>query len=207
MAWDQLRSSYDRVATTYEAEFLTELDSKPFDRELLQAFAGTVDDPVADIGCGPGQAGSFVRRLDRRVVGVDMSPTMARLAAARLDHPLAADMRALPFRSGQLGGLLAFYSVIHVPRPELGTVLEEFHRVLRPGGRLLFSAHEGQGQVELTEFLGYPVPFVATFFELPDLVAAARAAGFIIATAQRRPPYPSEHPTARLYVEAMIGQS
>ena len=111
-------------------------------------------------------------------------------------------MRGLPFKSGELGGLLAFYAVIHVPRHELSTALAEFHRVIRTGGRLLFSAHEGQGQLELDEFLGQPVPFVATLFELPDLVTATRDAGFDVRTAQRRAPYASEHRTGRLYVEA-----
>jgi len=201
--WDRLRSSYDQVAATYEAEFAAELDGKPFDRDLLQAFAGRVEDPVADIGCGPGQVGAFVRRFGRRVVGVDFSPAMALLAAARLDGAVAADMRALPFRSGQLGGLVAFYSVIHVPRAELGACLSELHRVLRPGGWLLFSAHEGDQQVELSEFLGQPVPFVATFFALPELVAATQAAGFEVQSAERRAPYPSEHPTFRLYIGAI----
>jgi SAM-dependent methyltransferase len=202
VAWDQLRSSYDRVAAIYETEFLAELDGKPFDRRLLHDFARAVGDPVVDIGCGPGQIGAFLRGCGHRVVGVDFSPQMARLAAGRLDGALAADMRALPFRSGQLGGLVAFYSLIHIPRPELDACLSELRRALRPGGRLLLSAHEGDQQVELPEFLGQPVPFVATFFALSELVAATVAAGFQVRSAERRVPYPSEHPTVRLYVEA-----
>ena len=43
-----------------------------------------------------------------------------------------------PFASARIGGLVAFYSLIHVRRAALGGVLAEFHRVLRPGGRVLF---------------------------------------------------------------------
>jgi hypothetical protein len=74
--------------------------------------------------------------------------------------------------------------------------------VLRPGGGVLFSVHEGQGEIELDEFLDEPVPFVATLFELDELVAATERAGLVVALAERRPPYPSEHPTNRLYVLA-----
>ena len=42
---------------------------------------------------------------------------MARLAASRLDGTIRGDRRSLPFRTSSLGGLLAFYSVIHVPPP------------------------------------------------------------------------------------------
>lgn len=200
--WDQLRSSYDRVAASYESRFLDELEGKPFDRELLHGFAESVGDPVAEIGCGPGQVGAFIRQRGRRVVGVDLSPEMARLAATRLDATAAADMRRLPLAPGQLGAVVAFYAVIHLPRHELGAALTEFHRVLRPGGRLLFSAHEGQGTIEQDEFLDQPVRFVATLFELPQLVAATTEAGFQVKAAERRPPYPSEHQTFRLYIDA-----
>jgi hypothetical protein len=39
MRWDQLGTSYDRVAASYERTFFTELDDKPRDTELLTAFA------------------------------------------------------------------------------------------------------------------------------------------------------------------------
>jgi SAM-dependent methyltransferase len=200
--WEQLRSSYDAVARRYEARFLDELRDKPRDRELLAAFAESVSDPVVDIGCGPGQIGGFVRQRGRRVCGIDLSPEMVKRAKPRLDGVLAADMRSLPLASGRVGGLVAFYSLIHLRRPELGLVLREFHRVLRPGGRALFSAHEGQGQVERDRFLDEPVPVVATLFGLDELVDASRAAGLAVTLSERRAPYPSESETVRLYVEA-----
>ena len=202
MAWDSLRSSYDFVAEKYESRFSDELENKARDRELLESFASTVGDPVADIGSGPGQIGAFVRKRDRRVIGVDLSLGMARLAHVRLDAAVVADMRLLPFAPGSLGGLLAFYSVIHLQRTELDAALREFGRVLRSGGRVLFSAHEGQGGVELDTFLEEPVPFTATFFELDDLVRASEFAGLEVTMAERRMPYPSESRTVRLYVEA-----
>ncbi len=202
LAWDFLPSSYDAVATTYESRFEDELDDKPRDRELLEALARTAGDPVADIGCGPGQVGAFVRQRGRRVVGLDLSPEMARLAKLRLDAALVADMRALPLATDSMGGLVAFYAVIHLRRAELGTALREFRRVLRPSGHVLLSAHEGTGVVELDEFLQEPVPFAATLFGLDELVAATHQAGLEVTVAVRRQPYATEGETVRLYVEA-----
>jgi SAM-dependent methyltransferase len=202
MGWEELRASYDIVASKYETRFVDELRDKPRDRELLTAFAESVGDPVVEIGCGPGQVGDFVRRRGRRVFGLDLSPEMARLAGVRLDAALAADMRSLPLATASVGGVLAFYSVIHLPREELGDALAEFRRVLRPGGHVLFSAHEGEGEIRLDEFLDEPVPIVATFFALDELVDAGEAAGLTVVTAERRPSYASESGTVRLYVEA-----
>jgi ubiquinone/menaquinone biosynthesis C-methylase UbiE len=202
LTWEHLRSTYDQVATKYESRFLGELDGKPRDRDLLARIAESVGDPVVEIGCGPGQIGAFVRARGRYVVGLDLSVEMARLALRRLDAALTADMRSLPFASGRVGGLLAFYSIIHLPRTEVSIALEEFHRVLRPGGRILLSAHQGEGQIDRDDFLEEHAPFVATLFELDELISAATAVGFDVTLAERRPPYETESGTVRLYIEA-----
>jgi SAM-dependent methyltransferase len=203
MAWDQLRSSYDTVASTYEEHFVDELDAKPADRELLTAYAAATSDPVAEVGCGPGQVGALLRAEGRRVIGVDLSPAMARLAAARLDGSVAADMRALPLRAASVGGVVAFYSIIHVPRPQVNATVAELARPLRAGGRLLLSAHEGEGEMSNDNFLDSGAPFVATLFGLDELTGAAEAAGLRVVNTVRRPPYPHEHATVRLYLEAV----
>lgn len=202
MAWDRLRSSYEAVADIYEERFLDELAGKPRDRELLAALAASSPDPVVDLGCGPGQIGAAVRDQGRYVIGADLSKAMTALAARRLDAAVVADMRHLPFASGSVGGLVAFYSLIHLRRPELGPTMGELARVLRPTGRLLLSAHDGDGELEAAEFMGQPVPFVATLFTLDELVGATAEAGLDVVLAERRTPYPSESGTFRLYLEA-----
>jgi ubiquinone/menaquinone biosynthesis C-methylase UbiE len=202
MVWERLPSSYDAVASEYEATFLDELDGKPQDQAMLRDFIESTSDPIADLGCGPGQVGRFVRSHGRTVVGVDISPEMARLASRRLDAALVSDIRQLPFVGASLGGVVAFYSLIHIPREDLDVALAEIHRVLRPGGQLLLSAHEGQGLVEQQDFLGHAVPFVATLFSLDELMDAIRRSGLHLTMSQRREPLESEHQTGRLYIAA-----
>jgi SAM-dependent methyltransferase len=201
VGWDFLRGTYDAVADTYVSRFEDELDRKPRDRELLDGFAAAVGDPVLDVGCGPGHIGQYVQRRGRRTCGVDLSLEMSKRAAMRVGGASVGDMRALPIASGGVGGVVAFYSLIHIRRDEVISVLGEFHRVLRPGGRILLSVHEGQGEVELDEFVGQAVPFAATLFELDELSQACTRAGLDVIRAERREHYPEEL-TVRLYVEA-----
>jgi SAM-dependent methyltransferase len=190
------------VAAAYEEQFLDELGTKPADRRLLAEFAAGSAGLVVDLGCGPGQVGRFVRDLGCTVIGVDVSAAMAELASGRLDGAVVADLRHLPFGNGSVGGVTAFYSLIHLRRPELDPALVELGRVLVPGGRVLLAVHEGRGHLEQDAFLGHDVPFVATLFGLDEIEEAVRRAGLRVTRSVRRAPYPAEHPTVRLYVEA-----
>lgn len=195
--------AYDLVADAYEERFVDELAAKPRDRELLDRLAAMTDGLVVDVGCGPGQIGCYVRDRGPDVVGVDVSHAMAVRAGGRLGGAVVADMRRLPFRDRCVGGVVAFYSVIHLPRDDLVVAFAEFMRILEPGGRALVSAHEGDGDVEVHDFLGHEVALDASFFRLDELEHAATAAGLDVVTLERRPPYENEGSTVRLYIEAV----
>jgi hypothetical protein len=98
--------------------------------------------------------------------------------------------------------VVAFYSLIHLPRPSMHAVLGELRRVLRVDGTLLLALHAGQGHVHNDEFLGEAVSVDATLYEGDEIDASLREAGFVVDVLRRRPPYPFEHPTDRLYVQA-----
>ncbi len=203
--WPDIRHTYDVVAEDYAKSFADELAAKPFDRALLDAFAGSVTGPVLDIGCGP--AGHITRYLADRgmsIGGVDLSPRGVEVA--RATHPdlpfTVADLRSLPVAAGSLAGIVAFYSVIHLPRPELPVAFAEFHRVLSPGGALLIAMHGGSGETGADDWFDRDVSVRATLVELPELGRLLTNAGFAIVERHQRDPYLSEHPTRRIYVLA-----
>ncbi|GAA4528357.1 class I SAM-dependent DNA methyltransferase [Amycolatopsis samaneae] len=141
--------AYDSVAARYAELFGNILETLPLERAMLTAFADLVRaggaGPVADLGCGPGHLTAHLHTLGLDAFGVDLSTEMITLA--RRDHPgLRFDegsMTALDIPDGTLGGILAFYSVIHTPPRQLPTVFAEFQRVLAPGGHLLLGFFAG----------------------------------------------------------------
>jgi SAM-dependent methyltransferase len=143
------RAAYDAVAVVYAERFRTALDAQPLDRALLAAFAELVRaadaGPVADLGCGPGRVTAHLHSLGVAAFGVDLSPAM--VALAREAHPSLrfdeGSMTALDLTDGVLGGILAWYSIIHTPPERLPVVFAEFHRVLAPGGHLLLAFQAG----------------------------------------------------------------
>jgi SAM-dependent methyltransferase len=52
-------------------------------------------------------------------------------------------MLALDVDAEAWAGIVAFYSIIHIPRGQMTAALQELKRVLRPQGLLLLSFHVG----------------------------------------------------------------
>lgn len=202
----EIRAVYDRVAGRYASVFADELTRKPFDRALLDRFAARCrgTGTVVDLGCGPGHVGAYLAQRGVDLAGVDLAPEMVAVAARRNPNLCfeVGDAAALAAPDGSLAGVVAFYSLIHLPRPSMHAVLGELRRVLRVDGTLLLALHAGQGHVHNDEFLGEAVSVDATLYEGDEIDASLREAGFVVDVLRRRPPYPFEHPTDRLYVQA-----
>ena len=77
------------------------------------------------------------------------------IALARRDHPDirfdVGTMTELDLGDGSLAGVLAFWSVIHVPDHSVPGVFAEFRRVMRPNGPLLVGFHVGDEVEHSTE--------------------------------------------------------
>lgn len=95
---------------------------------------------VLDLPCGWGRLRPALLARDYRVVGGDLSPL--NLGRHRTEFPgdlVRLDLRALPFRPGCADGVLCAYTSWGYFATDLENQrqLEEFARVLRPGGALL----------------------------------------------------------------------
>ncbi len=98
---------------------------------------------------------------------------------------------------------MAFYSLQHIPRPQLVSVLGEIQRVLAPQGAFALATHLGEGEVFATELLGHHFSAVGgTLFSQDEIECALEVADFTVEEVQRRAPRPHEHQSQRLYVIA-----
>ncbi|MGC5022511.1 class I SAM-dependent DNA methyltransferase [Micromonospora sp. DT47] len=188
------RASYDTMAAEYTRRLRDELSTRPWDRAVLAGFAEVVrtggGGPVLDVGCGPGRITGHLRDLGLDVAGLDLSPGM--VAQARQAHPdlrfIEGSMLDLDVPDGTLAGLVAWYSVIHVPDDRLPRVFAEFHRVLAPGGHVLLAFQEGDEAAHRTDAWGEPVSLVF-HRRRPDRVAdLLHEAGLVVQARMWRGP-------------------
>lgn len=175
---DKTRIAYDVVADGYFDLLRNHMSESIWDRAMLDAFAEMVSGPVVDVGCGPGRATGYLADLEVEVSGIDLSPRMIELA--RREHTelsfAVGSLLDLPCAPGSLGGVVAWYSLVHTPASLLPAAFAEFYRVLQPGGLLLIAFKVGDQQKTLTNGYGHEIDL--DVYEYPvelmtDLLAKA----------------------------------
>ncbi|GAA3880563.1 class I SAM-dependent methyltransferase [Saccharothrix violaceirubra] len=193
------RTAYDTVAEDYAAMLRDELARNPHDRAVLGLFAELVSGKVVDAGCGPGRISGHLAGLGVDVHGVDLSPAM--VGVARREFPAlefaVGSLLELDEPDGALGGVVAWYSVIHVPRELHATVFAGFHRVLAPGGLLQLAFQVGDISRRLEQGYGHEIALDVHRLR-PDVVAGQLVdAGFtVVSTVERAAVAPEKAPQA-----------
>ena len=181
------RSSYDTDASGYAEKVRGLLDERPYLRASLALFAdlvrGAGGGPVADVGCGPGYVTGHLHGLGVAAFGIDLSPEM--IAIARRDYPdlcfKVGTMTDLDLADDSVAGVVAFWSVIHVPDRAMPGVFEEFRRVLRPQGPLLVGFHVGDETQHTSEgYTGRPISLDSHRRRPSKIAGWLRDAGFAV---------------------------
>ncbi|AWJ93952.1 SAM-dependent methyltransferase (plasmid) [Azospirillum baldaniorum] len=141
---DSIRAAYRRYARFYDPVFGNLLASGRHAAVKWINRRGGLR--VLEVGVGTGISLSDYRK-DNRVVGIDLSSEMLRVAQDRVDRErlenveglLEMDAGKLAFADGSFDLVVAMYVMTVVPDPQ-GT-MNELERVCRPGGDILIVNH------------------------------------------------------------------
>ncbi|GAB6858683.1 class I SAM-dependent methyltransferase [Microbacterium xylanilyticum] len=176
-------AAYDARAAEYIA-LIGSLDQmERADVALIESWRDGTPGALLDAGCGPGLWTAFLAQAGRDVVGVDVSVEF--LSAARDRHPglrfEAASIRDLPFPDASFGGVLAWYSLIHLPPAELPVALAELARVLASGGRILIGFFDGEPGEQFAHVVA-----PAYYWSVEALAPMLEAAGLRVVGSERR---------------------
>jgi SAM-dependent methyltransferase len=140
----QVAAHWGRRAPGFDADFghsiRTAAERAAWDRilDLVVGGRGTLD--ALDVGCGTGFLSLELAGRGHRVTGIDFAPQMlaearkkaaAQGVAVRFEE---GDAEQLPFAEGSFDLVMTRHVLWTLPHPE--QAIDEWIRVLRPGGRL-----------------------------------------------------------------------
>ncbi|HJQ23250.1 MAG TPA: class I SAM-dependent methyltransferase [Blastocatellia bacterium] len=137
--WDACGAAFDRYTSTEDSY------SENVERPVIESLLGDLRQASAlDLGCGSATYATRLAARGARVVGVDLSATMLKLARARARtngvelELMAADIsKPLPLADAQFDLVFTATALHYVE--DLQSVMREIARVLQPHGRLLAS--------------------------------------------------------------------
>ncbi|MFQ5411546.1 MAG: methyltransferase domain-containing protein [Phycisphaerae bacterium] len=107
------------------------------DHVLLEQIPWHADERVLDVGCAHGVYMNALKRLGARITGIDISLDSLPRARAAGHAVAAASGSSLPFADAAFDTLLCHKTMYLFNTPD--RAIREFSRVLRPGGRIVFS--------------------------------------------------------------------
>ncbi|GAB1814368.1 class I SAM-dependent methyltransferase [Mycobacterium sp. MUNTM1] len=203
------RAGYDRIAEPYAQRFHRHLDDKPLDLAMLHAFATLVamthNKHVVDVGCGTGATTQILCSHGVDAYGIDLSPKMID-QALRLNPDLSfqvGSMTDLDAQDASVGGVCAWYSIIHIPDEHLNNVFHELARILIPGGILLLAFQIGDQPRILHEAFNHQVELTFSRRQPDDVARRLERAGLHpYADLVRQPDNDGFESTAHAYIIA-----
>jgi ubiquinone/menaquinone biosynthesis C-methylase UbiE len=134
-----VQNSYNAIAKTYQQW----TSDKPTPRlkhidKLLALLHKASEARVLELGCGAGDQTKLLASHCGHVVANDISEAQINIARANVPESNVAferaDMTSLTFEKSSLQGVVAFYSIIHLPQDDQKLMFTRILGWLSPGG-------------------------------------------------------------------------
>jgi SAM-dependent methyltransferase len=132
-----VKTGYNAIA----AQYLATRTTNSADVQLLDEFIQRLPPHamVLDAGCGAGVPITQKLAQHFHVTGVDISEAQIELARKHVlaAQFLCADMTTLDFPNHTFDAICSYYAIIHIPRTEHRSLLQNFYRMVKPAGLAL----------------------------------------------------------------------
>ena len=125
-------STYDKIASSFSKSHF-----EPFWINEFDEFKKRIDgQKVIDIGCGAGRDAAVFVENGFDYTGIDASSGMLSIASTRVPRGkfMQMDFGKIDFPDHFFDGFWAAASFLHVPKQEVGKLIIEARRVIKPDG-------------------------------------------------------------------------
>jgi SAM-dependent methyltransferase len=102
---------------------------------------------ILDLGCGAGRDLAYFGRAGYRVIGLDYSFNLLKIARADSNQRVVlGDLAMLPFATESFDAVWAVASLLHVPRQRIRVVARDIRKILKQSGVFVASVKRGTGE-------------------------------------------------------------
>ncbi|HXJ77814.1 MAG TPA: methyltransferase domain-containing protein [Candidatus Methylomirabilis sp.] len=131
-----LADGYRLWSETYDAPLRLFGLEEPVMHRLFDSLPASL---VLDAACGTGRHSQYLAARGHRLVGVDQSSEMLERARRRAPDGdfREGNLEGLPIGSGSVDVVVCALALVHLP--DITGAIQEFARVVRPGGRVIIS--------------------------------------------------------------------
>jgi SAM-dependent methyltransferase len=151
----RLRESYDRNATERDRYGMEawKVEERQAFLELLQQEGNQT---LLEIGAGPGRDSKFFQDQGLTVTCTDLSPEMVNICRAKGLNAQVMDFLSLDFPAESFDAVYGLNCLLHVPKKDLGSVLEKIREILKVNGLFFMGVYgkdDFEGVWELDEYV------------------------------------------------------
>lgn len=168
-----LKQAYNK-----QAENRDQSQIEPWKFEEREQFLNRVTDEgltsLLEVGAGTGRDSLYFQQKGLHVTSIDITEEMVRLCKEKGLEAQLMDFHQLEFESSTFDAIFAMNCLLHVPKAELDEVLEEIHRVLKPGGLFFCGVYGGRESEGIWEKDFYEPKRFFSMFEDEALVQVAK---------------------------------
>lgn len=142
---EKLKENYDKLAKHYEYDVDTKSFNAYYERPAMIKTIGNVRNlKVLDAGCGAGFYSEWlINHNAKEVVSIDFSEKMLEATKRRVGNSAKTFLinlnEELPFKDDYFDMIISSLTLHYIK--DFDFTLKEFNRILKDGGRLIFSIH------------------------------------------------------------------
>jgi ubiquinone/menaquinone biosynthesis C-methylase UbiE len=131
-----IHTYYNELASTYDEDRFGNTYGKYIHHQETQFLKKFIrkNGNILDLGCGTG------RHLKFATHGVDLSENMIKVSGKKFPDKMLKVGSAFNtgFEKAQFNQVFSFHVFMHLGKPEIQLALNEAHRILQPGGQMIF---------------------------------------------------------------------
>ncbi len=144
---------------------------------------------ILDLGCGPGEDTKYLIKRNFNVVSIDNSNEMLKIARKNVPNHkfILKDMRRLKCPKENFDGIIAAFSLIHIRKKEVKSLVKKFHVWLKKNGSVYIALQEGVGVKVVKEPFDPSLKMFLNLYTEKDIIGLLSQCGFEIIFIKKAP--------------------